>query len=496
MASYHEVASDAQQSLSASEEAYQRARHVLEAGLEALGGLKAIAAITNFTIVEDGTYYEIDESPSPDPPTTTTSQREETTVIDFAAGRLLHNIKHIWLNYTWRPRIVIDGSRGFRVDMWSKVAWSIDALSLQHYPQLIQKLPHFFLLDVLNERAASLRWLGNVDYQGQQHEVITYINRDAQQVALYFNQQTNLLTKYDFLYTDCRVGDSKQEFIFPAYQRVGDLQVPTGLVGWFANELAYDIRYEVTINGDLAESLFTVPEGIEMLAPSSQPMPTTITKIADDVYMIPAVGNYNIVLALAFDDYIVVVEAPETRTHSGASEKVIATVKATFPDKPIKYLVITHHHLDHGCGLRPYIAEGITIVTTPANQQFVERLAGAPFLRKPDALARNPRQPIFELITDKKHVIRDDRHVLELYDIGPYWHANEELIVYLPQAKLLYEGDLFTSGFGDSLPTAQENGLLLAEKIEQLGLDVETIVGVHGRPRPIEALSKSIARRA
>jgi hypothetical protein len=483
MASYHEVASDIQQSLSASEQSYQRARHVLETGLEALGGLKAIAAITNFTIVEDGTYYEIDESPSPDPPTTTTSQREETTIIDFAAGRLLHNIKHIWLNYTWRPRIVIDGSRGFRVDMWSKVAWSIDALSLQQYPQLIQKLPHFLLLDVLNERAASLRWLGDVDYQGQQHEAITYINRDGQQVALYFNQQTHLLTKYEFLYTDCRVGDSKQELIFPAYQSVGDLQVPTGLVGWFANELAYDIRYErVEINGDIADSLFTVPEGIELLAPSSQPMPSTITKIADDVYMIPGVGNYNIVLALAFDDYIVVVEAPETRAHSGASEKVIATVKATFPG--------------NGCGLRPYIAEGTTIVTTPANQQFVERLAGAPFLRKPDALARNPRQPIIELIRNKKHVIRDDRHVLELYDIGPYWHANEELIVYLPQAKLLYEGDLFTSGFGDSLPTAQENGLLLAEKIEQLGLDVETIVGVHGRPRPIEALRKSIERRA
>ena len=52
-------------------ELYRSARQVLEDGLQALGGLEAISEIRNVTIVENGTHYEIDESPSADPPSTT-----------------------------------------------------------------------------------------------------------------------------------------------------------------------------------------------------------------------------------------------------------------------------------------------------------------------------------------------------------------------------------------------------------------------------------------
>ena len=380
--------------------------------------------------------------------------------------------------------------------MWSKRATPITAPSLRNYPQLFQKLPHFLLQEILTERAASLRWVGEVDQQGQKQQVITFIDRDGRQVALYFDAQTHLLAGYNYLYTDCRAGDSIQEVFFPSYRSIGQFQVPTGLVMHLANEMAQDIRYErVEINSELDDTVFAVPPGIELATPSTQPMPSTITQIANDVYLIPRVGNFNNILAIAFNDYILVVEAPETRVCSAASEKVIATLKETLPDKPIKYLVITHHHLDHGCGIRAYIAEGTTIVTTPGNQAFVERVAAAPFTLKADLLANSPRQPNIELITNKKYVFRDEQHVVELYDIGPYWHANEELIVYLPQEKLLYEGDLFTSGFGDDVPVAQENVVLLAAKIQELGLDVETIVGVHGRPRPIADLYKSIKKR-
>ena len=42
---------------------------------------------------------------------------------------------------------------------------------------------------------------------------------------------------------------------------------------------------------------------------------------------------------------------------------VIGEVKKLVPNKPIKYLVNTHHHFDHAGGVRTYAAEGATIVT-------------------------------------------------------------------------------------------------------------------------------------
>jgi glyoxylase-like metal-dependent hydrolase (beta-lactamase superfamily II) len=48
-------------------------------------------------------------------------------------------------------------------------------------------------------------------------------------------------------------------------------------------------------------------------------------------------------------DHIVVVEGPQDEARSTA---VIAKVKETIPNKPIKYLVNTHVHFDHSDGAR------------------------------------------------------------------------------------------------------------------------------------------------
>jgi hypothetical protein len=65
----------------------------------------------------------------------------------------------------------------------------------------------------------------------------------------------------------------------------------------------------------------------------------------------------------------------------------------------------------------------------------------------------------------------------------------------VPEEKLLFEGDLFTSGFGEDVAPAQDHPILLAEKIKDLRLDVRQIVGVHGRLRPITDLYRAMEKR-
>jgi glyoxylase-like metal-dependent hydrolase (beta-lactamase superfamily II) len=490
--------SKAQERLSASERSYQQARRALESGIQALGGIEAVSAIKSLSIIERRKGHDAFQSPTPGPPYGG-YDAVERLIVDFSGSRLRHELEVTQPRYSWGSLTIINGKQGYRgyLNRRTRTVSQLNAPSLDDYRRLLHKLPQFLLLDALRERAASLRWVGEGEEGGRKQEIVTFIDRTNQQVALYFDARDRLLTKYEFLYTDPAVGDTRSEFVYRGYREVGSFKVPAEAVNRVGRHAGHETRYEILINAPLAESAFALPEGVQVVTTGAAraTSPYTITQIAKDVYLVENVGaNYN-VMVVAFDDFLLVAEAPEDRPHAGLSERVIARIKETVPGKPIKYLVFSHHHLDHGCGARAYIAEGATVITTPGNKRFVEAMAAAPFTLKPDALALAPRPPAIELLEKKKRVIRDANHVVELYDVGPYWHANEEALVYLPQEKLLFEGDLFTSGFGEDVGPAEDHAVLLSRKIKELGLEVEKIAGVHGRLRPAAELYKSVEKR-
>ncbi len=100
-----------------------------------------------------------------------------------------------------------------------------------------------------------------------------------------------------------------------------------------------------------------------------------------------------------------------------------------------------------------------------------------------------------ETIENKKRVFQDDKHVVELYDIGPNPHANEILVAYLPKEKILFQADLLNAAPNGTFPIAQDATVSFSENLQRLGLAVEKIYAVHGRVATPEELRTSIERR-
>jgi glyoxylase-like metal-dependent hydrolase (beta-lactamase superfamily II) len=252
---------------------------------------------------------------------------------------------------------------------------------------------------------------------------------------------------------------------------------------------------DLEINTRPADSVFKGPDGFEKLAaPPATPPPPAVTKIAEDVYILEGLngGTHN-VLFVAFNDHVLVVEAPEQIIYNNNSVQALAKIKETVPGKPIKYLVLTHHHSDHAGGFREYVAEGATIVTTAETKSFLEKAAAAESSLLPKL---SPGQKLtIETIENKKRVFQDDKHVVELYDIGPNPHANEILVVYLPREKILFQADMLNAAANGTIPIAQDPTISFSEKLQQLGLNVEKIYAVHGRPATPEELRTSIEKR-
>jgi glyoxylase-like metal-dependent hydrolase (beta-lactamase superfamily II) len=187
---------------------------------------------------------------------------------------------------------------------------------------------------------------------------------------------------------------------------------------------------------------------------------------------------------VAFDDYVLVIEAP---LNDGLTQQTIAVIKKTAPGKPIRYVVPTHYHRDHIGGLRGFVAEGVTVVTTPSVKTEIEKLVAQPRSLRPDTLSRNPAALKTEILNEKR-VLADATHRVELYNISPNPHAADLVVAYFPTVKTLYEADaLDLPVVGDPSPGGPTTVALMQE-LQALKLEVKTIIPAHGRQGAIEDL--------
>jgi glyoxylase-like metal-dependent hydrolase (beta-lactamase superfamily II) len=202
-------------------------------------------------------------------------------------------------------------------------------------------------------------------------------------------------------------------------------------------------------------------------------------------------GNERSVL-VEFKDYLVMVEAPGGDAQSMAT---MAEAKRMFPNKPIKYVVNTHHHSDHAGGIRAYVAEGIPIITHESHKQYYEQqIFKNPHTLNPDRLARMPRAPMIEAVKDKR-VLTDGNQTLEVHLLRGNDHAEGLLVAYVPREKLLIQADTFVQRPGaPPLPAPSPYTVNLVENAERLKLNVERVVHIHGGADSWSAVLKTVGR--
>jgi glyoxylase-like metal-dependent hydrolase (beta-lactamase superfamily II) len=163
-------------------------------------------------------------------------------------------------------------------------------------------------------------------------------------------------------------------------------------------------------------------------------------------------------------------------------EAVLAKAKETIPNKPVRYVVTSHHHWDHLGGIRAAIDEGATIVTHESNKAFLERVATSPHTLGPDRQASSQKPVQIQTVGDDGQ-LTDGKRVIELHRLQGYEHTGDMLVVYLPREQILGEPDAFTPPAqpGAALvPPAVPSAKALADNIARLKLNVKTIAPFHG----------------
>jgi len=178
------------------------------------------------------------------------------------------------------------------------------------------------------------------------------------------------------------------------------------------------------------------------------------------------------------DEGVMVIDTTTAPLHAKA---LIAEIRK-ITDKPFRHVINTHHHGDHIMGNQFF--EGAEIVGHPYCRQEVVKMASAPGpalwpKREGQSDGTEPRKILPPVTTfDGKMTYYYGKNIVEVFPMLPA-HTWGDLVVYLPQHKIMFAGDV---AFFYVAPFCQNahpsNWIEICKKVESM--DVETIVPGHG----------------
>jgi cyclase len=211
-----------------------------------------------------------------------------------------------------------------------------------------------------------------------------------------------------------------------------------------------------------------------------------LKKIADSVYAYTDVkgasaqnsfgANAGIIIG---QDCIVAVDA---LISAREAQRFIKDIKK-ISRKPIKFLINTHYHLDHTLGNCEFAKRGAVIIAQENDQKNMQK-AGAGMLQyaKQSGLTAKDLQGTklaYPTLTFKERVTLNlGNKKIEIIYLGPA-HTTGSVVVYVPQEKVLFTGDLLFTDYHPFLGEANIAGWVKALDA-LMAMDVAKIIPGHG----------------
>jgi len=294
-------------------------------------------------------------------------------------------------------------------------------------------------------------------------------------------------------------GDSNYDVVLSDWRAVAGVKTAFErsyqLNGMEVQHLTYK---EATPNSTLPANTFAIPDNVKAAAKpaatSNVPYQWVIRRLflarftdSDAVYF-PAGGSFKLVelgpnvqmvqgggannLIVNMKDGLVVFDAP---TDNGQSEAVIKLAKDKYPGKAIKYLVLTHHHMDHTGGMRAFAAEGATVIVPSPDKAYFEQVVKAAHSLEPDAQQKAMKAANVQEVKDQLS-IKDDNEEITLYNI-PNPHVDGMILGHVGKANVLWVTDLISPRGPIS---RNEQTVAVGDALRKHNITGATIAGGHG----------------
>ena len=492
-------------------------RALVSRAVQAMGGADALAGVKTLSVKGTARQWEPEQSVVAGGEMRFANEATFTAVSDVAS----RSTRIDWVRnfaypsprtFTFTEIVTSDAGYVAGIDSNGRTKQSLDSHPPAHTmsnarlaatQRELQRASSLLFLDMLRN-PDRVRSAADVTVGGVAHPAVEYRTGD-QTFTVLFDRATGLPTRVRTLDYDNIWGDVTYDVVLSDWQTVDGLRVATTRKYELNGRPVIEEKItEAKVNAPVTAEAFAIPAAFR--AATSKPatgagvpyqwvirrqfigtyldsdVPSYDARAVTSLRLVElapgvqhVVGGTHHSLIVEQRDSLIVFDAPVSDWHSNW---VLGAARAKYPGKPVKYLVLTHHHMDHAGGLRAYAAQGATIVVGKGNGEHFRRVLAAPFTRNSDLSARDlTRTEIIEVV-DKRVFADGDREVHAYLLDNP--HAEGLLIGYVPAARLGFITDVWSPGAGP-LPDKLNPALAaVVAGVKKAGIAPVKFAGGHG----------------
>lgn len=476
----------------------------------AMGGSAALQAVQTQKVVASGTWFEPEQTFRPEDDPREVSTFNYTLSHDLATDRFRYD----WSRDISYPFVTtqtysetVDRDQGLvtGTDGSGPTPAAMPSVRVATVRKENRLTSPLVLIRSALANPAAVEVRPDEAFEGKSYHVLALTGEKPRPVRLFIDPDSFLPAKADTLEDDPYYGDTLHEVLYADWRQQGAIMTPFHLTQRLTGlgrtiTLQNEVRSTVENDVALPAEQFAIPAGLRVAADAADTargermaqwflrrqaigipgfidqggLPVTVTETRPGSGVFFVTGGTHNSLVVERTDHLIVVEPP---LYESRSQAVIARIKTLFPTKPIRYVIASHFHNDHGGGVRTYAAEGATAVAGEASRAHFEAILAAPHTVFPDLLQNHPVKTEVLAVPSGGGLQLSEGGVA-VYSVLNQTHAADMVVVFIPAEKLLFVSDLFSPAA--ATVAAADIPAPLLQTFSRFNLTVTTIAGGHG----------------